>query len=216
MTTSIYAGAAHGTAAADGRHTGGIFRRAVGDDRWERLGDGLPEESEVRAIAVHPSAPRVIYAGTQYGPYRSADGGDAWKAIGFPDAGMVVWSFLFHPRNPEILYARTAPAAVYRSDDGGHRWRRLLDLKTPGRVAMNFPCRVTRLAIDPTYPDEIYAGLEVDGVLRDDLPQFAFSGRSGASSAPWVGPRPCALPYVPRGRPGSVLSWGGPGRAVWT
>ena len=31
---------------------------------------------------------------------------------------------------------------------------------------MNFPCRVTRLAIDPTSPDEIYAGLEVDGVLR--------------------------------------------------
>src|SRR2546428_3488021 len=31
---------------------------------------------------------------------------------------------------------------------------------------MGFPCRVARLAIDPTYPDEIYAGLEVDGVLR--------------------------------------------------
>ncbi len=31
---------------------------------------------------------------------------------------------------------------------------------------MNFPCRVTRLAIDPSNPDEIYAGLEVDGVLR--------------------------------------------------
>lgn len=166
MTTLIYAGAAHWTAAADSRHTGGIFRRALGDDRWERLGGGLPEEVEVRAIAVHASEPRKIYAGTQYGPYRSVDGGDTWKAIGFPDTGMVVWSFLFHPGNLEILYAGTAPAAVYRSNDGGDSWRRLGALKAPGRVAMNFPCRVTRLAIDPTYPDEIYAGLEVDGVLR--------------------------------------------------
>src|SRR3989442_5091801 len=31
---------------------------------------------------------------------------------------------------------------------------------------MGFPCRVPGLGIDPTYPDEIYAGLEVDGVLR--------------------------------------------------
>jgi len=111
MTTLIYAGAAHWTAAADSRHTGGIFRRAIGDDRWERLGGGLPDDVEVRAIAVHAREPRVIYAGTQYGPYRSADGGDTWKAIGFPDTGMVVWSFLFHPSNPEMLYAGTAPAA---------------------------------------------------------------------------------------------------------
>src|SRR5437660_11462850 len=42
----------------------------------------------------------------------------------------------------------------------------LLRLSSHGRVKINIPCRVTRLAIDPSNPDEIYAGLEVDGVLR--------------------------------------------------
>src|SRR5256712_5626404 len=31
---------------------------------------------------------------------------------------------------------------------------------------MSFPTRVTRLAADPSHPHELYAGLEVDGVLR--------------------------------------------------
>jgi photosystem II stability/assembly factor-like uncharacterized protein len=166
MPSRIYAGAAQFASAPNPQATGGIFRRATGDVRWERLGGGLPADVEVRAIAVHPRDARVLYAGTQYGPYRSADGGDTWTAIGFPDEGMAVWSFLFHPQNPEVLFAGTSPAAVYRSDDHGGSWRRLPGFKAPGRVAMSVPCRVTRLAIDPTNPREIYAGLEVDGVLR--------------------------------------------------
>ncbi len=166
MTTRIYAGAAHWTTEGRTRHTGGIYRQTAGDDRWERLRGGLPEDAEVRAIAIHPRDPRVIYAGTQHGPYKSPDGGDTWKSLGFPDTDMAVWSLAFDPRNPDVLYAGTAPAAVYRSADGGGTWRRLDALKAPGRVKMSFPCRVTRLAIDPTYPDEIYAALEVDGVLR--------------------------------------------------
>jgi photosystem II stability/assembly factor-like uncharacterized protein len=167
MTTTsyVYAGAADVSEASDGV-TGGMFRRAVGNDHWEALGKGLPEKAEIRAIAVHPREPEVVYVGTQHGPYRSVDRGERWERLGFPDAGMVVWSILIRPDDPRILYLGTAPAAVYRSDDGGDTWRRLVNVKAPGRVKMSFPCRVIRLAADPTRPDEIYAGLEVDGVLR--------------------------------------------------
>jgi len=34
----------------------------------------------VRALAVHPQNPEIVYAGTQSGPYRSADRGDTWNA----------------------------------------------------------------------------------------------------------------------------------------
>jgi photosystem II stability/assembly factor-like uncharacterized protein len=33
-------------------------------------------------------------------------------------------------------------------------------------VHMSFPCRVIRLAVDPGRPDDLYAGLEVGGVIR--------------------------------------------------
>jgi len=166
MTTRVYAGAAQALAGAETSGSGGIFRCLIGEDRWQRLGGGLPDDVEVRAIALHPGDSQVIYAGTQHGPYRSTDGGEHWTALGFPDAGMTVWSLLFHPRDASALYAGTVPAAVYKSDDGGDTWRRLPALSAPGRVTMSFPTRVTRLAADPSHPHELYAGLEVDGVQR--------------------------------------------------
>jgi photosystem II stability/assembly factor-like uncharacterized protein len=161
----VYAGAAHWTGAASER-PGGIFRRAVGDDRWEALTKGLPDRTEVRAIAVHPDDPRIVYAGTQDGPYRSHDRGERWEKLAFPDPAMVVWSIAFHPRDPRIVYAGTAPTAVYRSDDGGDSWRRLTNARQPARIQMGFDTRVIRMAVDPSHPDEIYAGIEVGGVMR--------------------------------------------------
>ena len=166
MATHVYAGAAHTIVNDPTRYRGGIFRRAVGDGDWTRLGGGLPDDAEVRAFAVHPREPRTVFAGTQHGPYRSDDGGDRWTPTGFPDRGMVVWSLAFDPRDPGVLYAGTAPEAVYRSTDGGATWRRLPGLTAPRRVKMGFPTRVTRVAIDPADPRQLYAGLEVDGVVR--------------------------------------------------
>ena len=178
MTTRIYAGAGHwSTGSSKGQ--GGLFRLEVGGERWERLAGGLPDDAEVRAIAIHPRDPQMIYAGTQHGPYRSSDGGDHWKSLGFPDGGMTVWSFLFHPRDPRVIYAGTAPAAVYRSDDGGDSWR-AARVKTAERVKMSFPTRVTRLAADPSNPAELYAGLEVDGVLRSGDGGRELGGRERA------------------------------------
>jgi len=155
-----------GTAARIPGALGGIFRQTVGSDQWELLGKGLPERTDVQAITIHPSDPNVVYAGSQDGPYRSRDRGASWEKLPFPDEGLEVWSILIHPRDPRIMYVGTSPVAVYRSDNGGDSWRKLPRVVSPGRVEMGFPCRVTRLAIDPSHPDEIYAGLEVDGVLR--------------------------------------------------
>jgi photosystem II stability/assembly factor-like uncharacterized protein len=165
MTTHVYAAAGHETPSKDGRHGGGVYRCRVDDGKWERLAGGLPAEARVRAVAVHPQDPRVIYAGTLNGPYRSTDGGDTWRALALPDGGWEVWSFLFHPDRSDVVYAGTGPPAVFRSDDGGDTWTRL-PLHDSGRVKASFACRVTRLAADPSAPHELYAGLEVGGVLR--------------------------------------------------
>jgi photosystem II stability/assembly factor-like uncharacterized protein len=162
----IYAGAAQWATEGATKQPGGLFRRAVGDDHWQALSNGSPAGAEVRAIAVHPQDPRVVYAGTQHGPYRSTDGGDHWEKLGFPDPGMIVWSILFHPQNPQTMYLGTAPAAVYRSDNGGDTWHRLPNAKQTERVDMGFATRLIRMTADPSHPDEIYAGVEVGGVMR--------------------------------------------------
>ena len=79
---------------------------------------------------------------------------------------MVVWSIEFDPSNPQTMYLGTAPAFVYRSDNGGDSWRRLAHARQPERVQMGFDSRLIRLAVDPSNPHEVYAGVEVGGVMR--------------------------------------------------
>lgn len=44
---------------------GGLYRCAAGDTHWEPLSAGLPPSPQVRALAMHPSNPKILYAGTQ-------------------------------------------------------------------------------------------------------------------------------------------------------
>jgi len=162
LPTHIFVGAARSRSET----RGGVFRQAIGDDRWEHLTKGLPVVTDVQAITVHPASPEVIYLGTRSGPYRSTDRGERWERLGFPD-DTEVWSILVHPTNPRTLYAGTSPVGVYRSDDGGDTWRRLPKATQPERVKMkSFVCRVMRLAADPARPDELYGALEVGGVMK--------------------------------------------------
>ena len=166
MPHYVYVGVPQWTAIERVGTLGGLFRQEVGTSEWQHLTTGLPDKVEVRTIAIHPRDPHVIYVGTQYGPYRSADGGEQWERLPFPDQGGVVWTIVFHPQNPQILYLGTAPPAIYRSEDGGEHWRRLPIVATAGAVRMGFPMRVIRLAIDPNNASTIYAALEVGGVIR--------------------------------------------------
>nr|AHZ45675.1 BNR-containing glycosyl hydrolase [uncultured bacterium] len=164
--THIFAGAAHGVSGG-ARLRGGLFRCVAGEGDWKALGAGLPENVEVRAIAVHPKNTDVIYVGTQDGPYRSTDGGDHWERLGFPDRGAVIWSLTIHPTRPNVMYAGTAPVALYRSEDGGDNWSRLGQAKSPAHCERDgFDTRTIRITVDPGRPDDVYAALEVSGVIR--------------------------------------------------
>jgi photosystem II stability/assembly factor-like uncharacterized protein len=146
---------------------GGLFRRTPGDGEWGALSAGLPDKVEVRAIAVHAHNHDVAYAGTQDGPYRSTDGGNRWERLGFPDRGAVIWALAIHPTRPNILYAGTAPIALYRSIDGGDNWHRLPKAISPAHCEREgFDSRVVRITVDPNRPDDVYAALEVSGVIR--------------------------------------------------
>ena len=165
MTQYVYAGAGHWLSGGEVT-SGGLLRKEIDGRTWEPLTNGLPARAEVRTIAIHPDNPAVVFAGTQDGPYRSTDGGDHWHKLSFPDAGMVVWTIVFHPGDPHTLFLGASPAAIYRSDDAGDSWRRLTIVETSGAVSMGFDMRVIRLVVDPTNPQEMYAGLEVGGVIR--------------------------------------------------
>ena len=107
MTYSVFAGAGQWRAAADDSRAQGLFGLDMAAGEWQPLHEGLPSDVEVRYLAVRPDDPKVIFAGTQHGPYRSTDGGDAWEALPLPDdtsaEERVVWSIRLHPRDPNTV-----------------------------------------------------------------------------------------------------------------
>jgi photosystem II stability/assembly factor-like uncharacterized protein len=165
MSEPVLVGAAPWVAASSTEQKYGLFRRNGEDGAWQAVTRGLPERVQIRALTVDPAAAGTIYAATQAGPYRSGDAGASWISLGLEDPDPC-WSVTVHPADPRILYAGTTDARVYRSDDAGRSWRRLELALPEGVCKMGFPTRMLRIALDPANPDEIYAALEVGGMLR--------------------------------------------------
>ena len=164
--TYVYVGLA-----GEGEHIGlgGLYRRADGDEEWQSITNDLPQNPQVRTLLVHPEKPEIIYAGTHLGPYRSDDRGDHWEALEAPREGADVWSLAFHPQDPNIIYAGYEPCAIYRSETGGASWRKTDTEKVrfPHITTYLPPLgkRVIGIAADPSNPMDMYAAIEVGGLL---------------------------------------------------
>ena len=96
----------------------------------------------------------------------------AWKTVPFGGGGFVQ-GFLYHPKQKDILYARTDVGGAYRFDYAGQRWIPLMD----GFGKGDWDCFGTlSMAVDPQNPDRLYAtcGLYLSprvpqaGVIRSD------------------------------------------------
>ncbi len=105
---------------------GGVFRSADRGRTWSRLTpEGHPDLRNVGSVAVDPTDPMVIYAGTWHLPWKSTDGGRSWFPI---SAGMIddsdVMTLTIDRANPQNVFA-TACSGIYRSTrrrrDGGRR-----------------------------------------------------------------------------------------------
>ncbi len=181
MTTNrtpyVYVGLAGET--APGRPVkSGLYRMAVGDDRWELLTRGLPEAPAIRAIATHPEHADTVWVGTQHGPYRSTDHGEHWERINVSDHGLPVWSLLFDPRDSQVLYAGYENCQIFRSEDGGERWQRL-------PVTVRFP-EVT-VGPGPTRPNVSWSWLSIPSIPASSTAPSKSEASSGASTAASTG-----------------------------
>ena len=68
-------------------------------------------------------------------------------ALGFPERGVVIWSLAFHPTRPEVMYAGSAPFALYRSVDGGDNWKKIDSAVSMEHCPMAFPTRAIGIAV---------------------------------------------------------------------
>ena len=142
---------------------GGVLKSTNRGSTWAVASVGLPtSDISVVAIAVDPTTPDTLYAGTySYGVFKSTNGGATWAAVnaGLPPTDLAVSSLAIDPTTPDTLYAGLAygsDVGVYKSTDGGATWGALDTGSYP----------VHALAIDPISPGTIYAGTSYFGVLK--------------------------------------------------
>ena len=79
--------------------------------------------------------------------------------------GIPIWALAIDPVDPNIIFAGTRPSALFRSKDGGQTWKKLSVELAETCPAVIIP-RVTALLVDPVDHNNIWAGVEVDGVRR--------------------------------------------------
>ena len=147
---------------------GGVWKSTDAGGTWKPIFDSQPVAS-IGAIAVAPSDPNVIYVGSgeadmrdniQHGNgmYKSIDAGLHWTRIGLEDTRQI-GKIVVDPQNPNRVfvaalghaYAANPERGVYRSDDGGATWNKVL-YKNADTGAID-------LAMDPSNHDVIYASL---------------------------------------------------------
>src|SRR3990172_1064061 len=101
---------------------GVIFAGTVdaGINSWSPIGPG---GGTVRVLAIDPSAPSTIYAGTYGGGvFRSTDGGPTWGPINTGLSNLYVFALAIDPSAPSTLYAGTDGEGVFKSTNGGTSW----------------------------------------------------------------------------------------------
>ena len=160
--TNIYVGVAGYFGRPHDPGAVGVFRRRADGGEWEHV----LAAPEVHAVYVHPEDPDLVFAGTSDGVWRSTDRGASFRRADVPDGGDEIWSFLAIDEDPDRMYAGGSPLGVHLSEDRGASWRRL---PTPGvrqRIECPIKPRVMRMAQRPGRPEEIYAALEIAGVMR--------------------------------------------------
>jgi photosystem II stability/assembly factor-like uncharacterized protein len=137
---------------------GGVFRSADGGRTWS--GAGLAGQA-VRALAVAPSDPNVLVAGTLDGVYRSLDASKSWERISpeHHEELRNLDSLAIDPRDPQTIYAGTFHLP-WKTSDGGRTWR-------PIHEGMIDDSDVMSLLIDGADPKHIYASA-CSGIYRSD------------------------------------------------
>src|SRR5437762_4383484 len=124
--------------------SGGIFRSTNNGTTWDAVFDKYGTTLSVGDIAIAPSNPNVVWAGTGEpnnrqsstwgdGVYRSLDGGTTWQHMGLRET-QSIGRIVIDPHNQDVvfvaavghLFGPNEERGLYRTKDAGATWQNVL------------------------------------------------------------------------------------------
>ncbi|MGH7824660.1 MAG: WD40/YVTN/BNR-like repeat-containing protein [Candidatus Binatia bacterium] len=152
----------------------GVVTLKSEDGRSWKVANHALKEWSVPEVAVMPSAPNRVFAGTRGdGVWLSEDFGATWKKPSYGRRGPgKVRCLTIDPRDPDTLYAGTEPIDVFISRDAGKSWDCLDSVwDIPWVQTVVYPVaavepHVRDIVIDPKDPKTMYVALQVGYMLK--------------------------------------------------
>ncbi len=150
---------------------GGVWRSTDYGLRWVNISDhAMPTTSAgIGALAVAPSNPKILYAGTGEcdirntmipgdGLFRSSNAGGKWRRAGLA-ATHTICALAVDPRHANVVFAASlghvfkpnAARGVFQTTDGGRTWRKVL--------YVNDRTGAVDVVMDPRDPRVLYAAM---------------------------------------------------------
>jgi photosystem II stability/assembly factor-like uncharacterized protein len=196
--------------------SGGLFKSTDGGGSWIQLGSGYPTANTgnssqftsqlINVVIVDPTNSNVVYLATNFGLFRSTDGGQNFTAggNGFGDARSLQVDSTT-PAGARILYAGISGRGVFRSNDGGQNWTQVLSAATTvvatALAGGGFGQVVVSLA-PPTQPvpnpggvQVLYVSMQGTGSAPDPVGIFMSKNQGGA----WVQQTATGMPTRTQG-----------------
>lgn len=130
----------------------GVFRSRDLGHRWERISPAGHEDlRNFDSVAIDPTDPDSIYAGTYHLAWKTMDGGVRWVPM---HRGMIddsdVMDIQIDRTNPQRIFA-TACSGMYRSENQGELWAKIQGIPATAR-------RTHFIRQDLQQPQVFYAG----------------------------------------------------------
>ena len=159
---TVYAGFLDATMGVGAGVGGGIYRTSNGGTSWSAANDGVVVPGVVASgppaifsLSIDKLQPQTLYAGGDYGLWKSIDGGASWSSFGgvadggdqAPDLNASQTVVAVDPNNSKHVYVG-AHFGLYVTSDAGSTWNNLL----PGP-----PVNAGEIAFDPVHAGTVYA-----------------------------------------------------------